>query len=196
MGESERYVPKELKTLSSAEFGFPHSSGTTVSFSLRRLPATAKAWFVSTTRACLQPHRPARPSYLPRLPAHRSDDSDARRRQAARGDSEAVGHRHAAAIPDSAHSIWRGRDRPRLVLRQPPGACPRWLYLRLRRHSRPLQERGTVCDERPLADHRDPKAVDESTDAYDTVAWLLARRSGQQWPRRRCGHQLSTDSWP
>ncbi len=26
---------------------------------------------------------------------------------------------------------------------------------------------------RPLADHADPKAVDESTDAYDTIAWLL-----------------------
>ncbi len=26
---------------------------------------------------------------------------------------------------------------------------------------------------RPLADHSDPKAVDESTDSYDTVAWLL-----------------------
>ena len=25
---------------------------------------------------------------------------------------------------------------------------------------------------RPLADHHDPKAIDESTDAYDTVAWL------------------------
>lgn len=26
---------------------------------------------------------------------------------------------------------------------------------------------------RPMADHSDPKQVDESTDAYDTVAWLL-----------------------
>ncbi|MFP5230890.1 MAG: CocE/NonD family hydrolase [Acidobacteriota bacterium] len=26
---------------------------------------------------------------------------------------------------------------------------------------------------RPLADHSDPKAIDESTDSYDTVAWLL-----------------------
>jgi len=26
---------------------------------------------------------------------------------------------------------------------------------------------------RPLADHNNPKAVDESTDAYDTIAWLL-----------------------
>jgi hypothetical protein len=31
---------------------------------------------------------------------------------------------------------------------------------------------------RPLADHKDPKAVDESTDAYDTVAWLLKNVSG------------------
>jgi putative CocE/NonD family hydrolase len=31
---------------------------------------------------------------------------------------------------------------------------------------------------RPLADHRDPKAVDESTDTYDTVAWLLQNVTG------------------
>jgi hypothetical protein len=31
---------------------------------------------------------------------------------------------------------------------------------------------------RPLADHHDQKAVDESTDAYDTVAWLLANVPG------------------
>jgi putative CocE/NonD family hydrolase len=31
---------------------------------------------------------------------------------------------------------------------------------------------------RPLADHTNPKAIDESTDAYDTVAWLLANVAG------------------
>ena len=31
---------------------------------------------------------------------------------------------------------------------------------------------------RPLADHKDPKAIDESTDTYDTVAWLLANVPG------------------
>ena len=31
---------------------------------------------------------------------------------------------------------------------------------------------------RPLADHKDPKAMDESTDAYDTVAWLLKNVPG------------------
>ena len=32
---------------------------------------------------------------------------------------------------------------------------------------------GTFVMSRPMADHRDPKLVDESTDTYDTVAWLL-----------------------
>jgi putative CocE/NonD family hydrolase len=31
---------------------------------------------------------------------------------------------------------------------------------------------------RPLADHHDPKAVDESTDAYATIAWLVANVPG------------------
>ncbi len=31
---------------------------------------------------------------------------------------------------------------------------------------------------RPMADRGDPKAIDESTDAYDTVAWLLKNVSG------------------
>jgi len=31
---------------------------------------------------------------------------------------------------------------------------------------------------RPLADHHDPKSVDESTDTYDTVAWLLKNIPG------------------
>jgi putative CocE/NonD family hydrolase len=37
---------------------------------------------------------------------------------------------------------------------------------------------GKFVMSRPLADHRDPKAVDESTDTYDTVAWLLANVQG------------------
>ena len=37
---------------------------------------------------------------------------------------------------------------------------------------------GEFVMSRPLADHHDPKAVDESTDAYDTVAWLLKNVPG------------------
>jgi putative CocE/NonD family hydrolase len=35
------------------------------------------------------------------------------------------------------------------------------------------KSQGAFVMMRPLADHHDPKAIDESTDAYDTVAWLL-----------------------
>jgi hypothetical protein len=37
---------------------------------------------------------------------------------------------------------------------------------------------GEFVMSRPMADQKDQKAVDESTDAYDTVAWLLANESG------------------
>ncbi len=37
---------------------------------------------------------------------------------------------------------------------------------------------GTFRMMRPLADHHDPKATDESTDAYDTVAWLIQHLPG------------------
>jgi putative CocE/NonD family hydrolase len=37
---------------------------------------------------------------------------------------------------------------------------------------------GEFIMSRPLADHRDPKAIDESTDTYDTVAWLLQNVPG------------------
>ena len=35
------------------------------------------------------------------------------------------------------------------------------------------KSQGTFVMMRPLADHHDPSAIDESTDTYDTVAWLL-----------------------
>jgi putative CocE/NonD family hydrolase len=37
---------------------------------------------------------------------------------------------------------------------------------------------GEFVMSRPLADHMDPKAIDESTDTYDTVAWLLKNVPG------------------
>ena len=40
------------------------------------------------------------------------------------------------------------------------------------------ESKGQFIMSRPMADHRDPKAVDESTDAYDTVTWLLKHVSG------------------
>jgi len=41
-----------------------------------------------------------------------------------------------------------------------------------------FQSGGKFVMSRPLANHQNPKATDESTDAYDTVAWLIKNISG------------------
>lgn len=41
-----------------------------------------------------------------------------------------------------------------------------------------FKSEGEFVMSRPMADHKDPKAVDESTDAYDTVDWLLKNVPG------------------
>jgi uncharacterized protein len=41
-----------------------------------------------------------------------------------------------------------------------------------------FKSEGVFVMSRPEVDHKDPKAVDESTDAYDTVAWLLKNITG------------------
>ncbi|MGD0741212.1 MAG: CocE/NonD family hydrolase [Terracidiphilus sp.] len=41
-----------------------------------------------------------------------------------------------------------------------------------------FKSQGKFIMMRPLADHSNPKAIDESTDTYDTVAWLLKNISG------------------
>jgi putative CocE/NonD family hydrolase len=40
------------------------------------------------------------------------------------------------------------------------------------------ESKGEFVMSRPMADHHNPKAVDESTDTYDTVAWLLKNVGG------------------
>jgi putative CocE/NonD family hydrolase len=41
-----------------------------------------------------------------------------------------------------------------------------------------FKSEGEFVMSRPQADHRDPKAIDESTDAYDTVDWLIKNVPG------------------
>jgi putative CocE/NonD family hydrolase len=41
-----------------------------------------------------------------------------------------------------------------------------------------FKSEGEFVMSRPLADHKDPKAIDESTDTYDTVDWLLKNVTG------------------
>jgi putative CocE/NonD family hydrolase len=41
-----------------------------------------------------------------------------------------------------------------------------------------FESKGEFVMSRPMVDHHDPNAVDESTDTYDTVAWLLKNVAG------------------
>ncbi len=41
-----------------------------------------------------------------------------------------------------------------------------------------FRSEGEFVMSRPMVDHKDPKAIDESTDTYDTVDWLLKNVSG------------------
>ena len=56
--------------------------------------------------------------------------------------------------------------------RQPELAASRYIFVFEDIRGRYKSE-GTFVMSRPMADHRDPKLVDESTDTYDTVDWLL-----------------------
>ena len=44
---------------------------------------------------------------------------------------------------------------------------------------------GTFVMQRPVRDPKNPKAIDEGTDTYDTIDWLREKCPEQQRPRRR-----------
>ena len=56
--------------------------------------------------------------------------------------------------------------------REPELAASRYIFVFEDIRGR-FKSEGTFLMSRPMADHRDPKLVDESTDTYDTVVWLL-----------------------
>jgi putative CocE/NonD family hydrolase len=70
-----------------------------------------------------------------------------------------------------------GTSRASLFAMRPELARAGYIYVAQDIRGRYKSE-GVFVMSRPMADHRDPKAVDESTDAYDTVDWLLKNVSG------------------
>ena len=56
--------------------------------------------------------------------------------------------------------------------REPELAASRYIFVFEDIRGR-FKSEGTFVMSRPMADHRDPKLIDESTDTYDTVDWLL-----------------------
>jgi putative CocE/NonD family hydrolase len=56
-----------------------------------------------------------------------------------------------------------------------------------------FKSEGTFVMQRPPRDKRDPRAIDESTDASDTIAWLMANVSGHNGRVGMMG--ISYDGW-
>ena len=56
-----------------------------------------------------------------------------------------------------------------------------------------FKSEGTFVMQRPPRDKRDPRAIDESTDAYDTIAWLVANVPGHNGRVGMMG--ISYDGW-
>jgi putative CocE/NonD family hydrolase len=70
-----------------------------------------------------------------------------------------------------------GADRASFSYSRPELARDGYIYVTQDIRGRYKSE-GEFIMSRPMADHRDSKATDESTDAYDTVVWLLKNVEG------------------
>ena len=176
--ESERMVPTALNQNSPTEFGVPQTK-MALKFTLDCRGSRSDCSLYERSGRDLQAHRRAGSPRLSRLPAQRSDDSDARWGEAAHGDSEADRHRDAAAVSCSAHALRRATE-PVVAHFSADGRNWRasgYIYVCEDIRGR-FKSEGQFVMSRPLADHHDPKAVDESTDTYDTVDWLLKNVQG------------------
>ena len=70
-----------------------------------------------------------------------------------------------------------GTDRASFFAQRPELARDGYIYVAEDIRGR-YESQGKFVMMRPLADHINPKAIDESTDTYDTVAWLLKHVPG------------------
>jgi hypothetical protein len=83
-------------------------------------------------------------------------------------------HRTPYSVSPYGADAWPSAERFREIQKLGPAACVRAGYvLALQDVRGRMMSEGTFVDVRPLVPHDDPKHVDESTDAYDTVEWLV-----------------------
>jgi putative CocE/NonD family hydrolase len=175
--ESERRVPTELTTISSTEFGIPGSK-TTLRFAFE---ASGKATSVID---------PADPATLYRRtgePAHHPFH-DYQRTEVMVPMRDGI-KLHAvilkpadisAALPFLIQRTPYGVDgtnRASFFEGRPELARAGYIYVAEDIRGRYRSE-GQFVMSRPMVDHKDGKAIDESTDAYDTVEWLLKNVAG------------------
>jgi len=175
--ESERNVPTELKPISALQFSAPDAK-VTLTFTLDDAGQGSSAIFSDT---------PATPYRRTGPPAHHLFH-DYQRTEVMIPMRDGV-KLHAVILKPTDNTsplpflIQRtpyGADfltRASLYAIRPEMARDGYIFVGADIRGRYKSE-GEFVMSRPMADHGDPKAIDESTDTYDTVAWLLANVSG------------------
>ncbi|HEY1209839.1 MAG TPA: CocE/NonD family hydrolase [Terracidiphilus sp.] len=175
--ESERNVPTELKPISATEFSWPHAK-----FTLHFiLDAEGRGDSVNFSDTPSDSYRRTGP------PVHHLFH-DYQRTEAMIPMRDGI-KLHTVILKPADISV----PLPFLIQRTPYGvdgvnrtsffnirpelARDGYIYVAQDIRGRYKSE-GEFIMSRPLADHKDPKATDESTDAYDTVAWLLKNVEG------------------
>ena len=172
--ESERNVPTELKPVSAGEFAIPDSSAT-LRFTLDA-NGRGDTVVLSADSENTVYHRTGMPRHSLFHAYMRSEvmipmRDGVKLHAVILKPADIVGplpfliQRTPYGV-DATNRAWFSAARPEL-------ARDGYIYVGEDIRGRNKSE-GEFIMSRPLADHHDPKAVDESTDAYDTVTWLLA----------------------
>jgi putative CocE/NonD family hydrolase len=171
--ESERMVPTELKAISATEFRLPGDKDSTLRFTL---DASGKG---ATVVRADEPNAIYNRSGAPvHHVFHDYQRSEAMIPMRDGVKLHVVILKPADIATPLPFLIQRtpygcdGTDRASFSGARPELAREGYLYVCGDIRGRYKSE-GEFVMSRPLADHHDPKAIDESTDTYDTVAWLL-----------------------
>ena len=175
--ESERNVPTELKPVSATEFSWPHAKFT-LRFILDAANRGGSVVFSDTPGDTY--HRTGEPVH------HLFHDYQRSEAMIPMRDGvklHTVILKPADITAPLPFLIQRtpygvdGTNRASFVSVRPELARDGYIYVVQNIRGRYKSE-GEFIMSRPMADHRDSKATDESTDAFDTVAWLLKNVEG------------------
>jgi hypothetical protein len=175
--ESERRVPTELKAVSATEFAIPESKAT-----LRfTLDAAGHGATVSPSVAADSVYRLTGPAVHHAFHDYQRTEAMIPMRDGIK--LHAVILKPADIATPLPLLIQRtpygcdGANRASFSASRPELARAGYIYVCGDIRGRYKSE-GEFVMMRPLADHKNPKAIDESTDTYDTVDWLLKNISG------------------
>jgi hypothetical protein len=175
--ESERNVPEEFKTISALEFGFPNSQK---SFRFT-LDASGKGISVVQSTDTGDVYRRTGPPVHHVFHDYRRTEAMIPMRDDVKLHAVILQPADMAAplpflIQRTPYGV-DGTDRASFFASRPELARDGYIYVCEDIRGR-YKSGGLFVMSRPLVDHHDPKAIDESTDTYDTMAWLLANVSG------------------